>query len=345
MAKSSLKAYILWLFFGCLGIHHFYLNRTFQGVIWLSTFGGFTFGWLADIFRIPEYVAAANEEPPYMERLGLEMRHSKKPPLCSYLIRILWLIIVGSIFRSYMYMLLPDSMPAVVYCVLIPIGNIIGFYLVMNIGRMECSLKDCVRYAYLGQVVEWYVSKNVTHPGMFSIHLPSVILFLFSRKWNKQPIKTSFYHKAKWYIGTCIVLSAVVTCGAYFHLKIEVDGEIIYLRDGVKNFRNSPAWNEFKSIMSEFWTDYQSNGWENASHKFYQRADLEGESHALEIMGLQEGCTTSEIKKRFREMSMKWHPDKHPGDTKQVAQDKFIEMENARETLLKIAARRERKRY
>ena len=345
MAKSNFVAYILWFFFGCLGIHHFYLDRTYQGVIWLSTFGGFTLGWFADLFRIPEYVTAANEEVPYMERLGLEMRHSKRPPFCSNIFRILWLIIIGSIFRSYMYMVLPHSLPAAVYCLLIPIGNIIGFYLVMNIGRMECKLKDCAGYAYLGQMVEWHMTNNVTHPGMFSIHIPAVILFIFSRKWNRHPIRTDFGYKAKWYIGTCVLLFAVMGCGAYFNLKIEVDGETIYLRDGVKNFMNSPAWSEFKTMMYEFWYDYQSEGWDNASHNFFQKADLEGEAHALEIMGLKEGCTTSEIKKRFRDLSKKWHPDQHPSSSKLEAQEKFIEIETAKETLLKIANRRERKKY
>ena len=345
MAKSNLTAYILWLFFGCLGIHHFYLDRTYQGVIWLSTFGGFSLGWLADIFRIPEYVTAANEEVPYMERLGMEMRHSKKPPLCSNIFRILWLIIVAAIFRSYMYALLPESMPPVIYCLLVPIGSVIGFYLVMNIGRMECSLKDCVRYAYLGQLSEWYMTKNVTHPGLFSVILPSVFLFVLSRKWNRQPIKRSLCHKAKWYIGTCVLLSAMMSSGAYFHLKIEIDGETIYLRDGVRNFMNSPAWYELKSIMYDLWYDYRSEGWENASNKFILKADFEGEAHALQVMELREGCNSSEIKKKFRELSKIWHPDQHPGDTKLEAQEKFIEIEKAKETLLKIASRRELKRH
>lgn len=54
--KSVTIAYILWLFFGCLGIHRFYLGKTVTGVIWLLTVGLFFVGWLVDLFLIPGMV-------------------------------------------------------------------------------------------------------------------------------------------------------------------------------------------------------------------------------------------------------------------------------------------------
>ena len=35
MAKSLIISYILWFFGGFVGLHHFYLNRTTQGFLWL----------------------------------------------------------------------------------------------------------------------------------------------------------------------------------------------------------------------------------------------------------------------------------------------------------------------
>ena len=40
-AKSKLVAYLLWFFLGWAGIHHFYLRRYHQGILWLTSFGGF----------------------------------------------------------------------------------------------------------------------------------------------------------------------------------------------------------------------------------------------------------------------------------------------------------------
>ncbi|KAL0487772.1 TM2 domain-containing protein [Acrasis kona] len=57
--KSMLVAYLLWFFLGFLGIHRFYLNRTFTGLLWLFTGGLLGFGLLIDICLIPGMV---NEE-------------------------------------------------------------------------------------------------------------------------------------------------------------------------------------------------------------------------------------------------------------------------------------------
>ena len=40
MAKYAAVAYLLWLFLGWAGVHHFYLGRRRQGVLWLTSFSG-----------------------------------------------------------------------------------------------------------------------------------------------------------------------------------------------------------------------------------------------------------------------------------------------------------------
>lgn len=70
--KSTLVAYLLWLFLGTLGIHHFYMGNTLLGIVYiilgiigwgmtlsgLLPLGGAAFallgiGLLLDLFRIP----------------------------------------------------------------------------------------------------------------------------------------------------------------------------------------------------------------------------------------------------------------------------------------------------
>ena len=46
-----------------------------------------------------------------------------------------------------------------------------------------------------------------------------------------------------------------------------------------------------------------------------------------EVLGLQKGASDNDIKKAFRKMAMKYHPDKNPGD--KVAGDKFKEINEA----------------
>lgn len=48
---SMTVAYILWLFGGIFGLHHLYLGRDGQALIWWLSWGGYIFGWLGDSGR------------------------------------------------------------------------------------------------------------------------------------------------------------------------------------------------------------------------------------------------------------------------------------------------------
>jgi molecular chaperone DnaJ len=50
-----------------------------------------------------------------------------------------------------------------------------------------------------------------------------------------------------------------------------------------------------------------------------------------EVLGLQRGATADEVKKAYRQMAVKYHPDKNPGD--KTAEEKFKELGEAYEVL------------
>lgn len=60
-------AYVLWLFFGALGVHQFYLGKTGRAVSYLFTLGWLTIGLWIDLFTLPSQVRKINE----MRRAGL----------------------------------------------------------------------------------------------------------------------------------------------------------------------------------------------------------------------------------------------------------------------------------
>jgi len=59
--KSLIVTYLLWLFLGWLGVHHFYLRRDRHAFVWLWTLGGCCgIGWFLELFRLHSYVELAN---------------------------------------------------------------------------------------------------------------------------------------------------------------------------------------------------------------------------------------------------------------------------------------------
>jgi TM2 domain-containing membrane protein YozV len=58
--KKLWVAYLLWFFFGFLGIHKFYLGKPVAGILYILTAGLFFIGWFLDLFTIPSQVDLYN---------------------------------------------------------------------------------------------------------------------------------------------------------------------------------------------------------------------------------------------------------------------------------------------
>lgn len=58
--KELWVAYLLWLFFGLLGVHKFYLEKWVMGLLYFFTCGFFFIGWFIDLFTLPSQVERYN---------------------------------------------------------------------------------------------------------------------------------------------------------------------------------------------------------------------------------------------------------------------------------------------
>ena len=79
---------------------------------------------------------------------------------------------------------------------------------------------------------------------------------------------------------------------------------------------------DFESIKSMFFVNENSN-----SEKWYK------------ILGLTKDATDSEVKKGYRKMASKYHPDKLSGvseDIKKLTQEKFLTVKEAYDQIMKI---------
>ena len=61
------------------------------------------------------------------------------------------------------------------------------------------------------------------------------------------------------------------------------------------------------------------------------------ESEAYEILGLSMTVTLDQVKERFRELALRWHPDKNDSAIKKECERKFVRINQAYETIMGAA--------
>lgn len=76
--KSLLITYLLWMFGGIFGLHHFYLKRDRHAFVWWTTLGGYVVGWFIEVFMLPKYVRDVNGDPTEIKELISTIVRNKK---------------------------------------------------------------------------------------------------------------------------------------------------------------------------------------------------------------------------------------------------------------------------
>ena len=335
--KSLLLTYILWLFVGWLGLHHFYLGRDLHAFIWWSTFGGvFGVGWFRDLWRVPDYVDDANEEASYVEQFKQKVKRGTPQFNVS---RFVGQMLVGYFYGFLIRIAIPEHYPTWATGVVVPFGVAVGVYLVGNVGRETGDFKIPLFVCYVSNVVMACIIQQ--EPGIMYIALFSAIAFQNYRKFRverppKRGICKRFFTIC---LGGCLVTGLWVSFLYHNASVVTEDGETIKLRDAVNHLFNSPLWKEFKDVLWQLYTEGQKQGWENMYDDFVRAFDPTGEQNALNVLNLTQSATQEEIKKRYKQLAREWHPDKYKGD-KETAQKRFMEIQEAYEILSTIKAKR-----
>ena len=335
--KSLLVTYIIWLMWGWFGLHHFYLGRDIQAFIWWSTIGGFFgLGWFRDLWRIPEYVDDANDEAYFVEELKRKIRLRKEPAFS--VTRFAGQMLVGYFYGILVRLAIPEEakwLPSL----LVPLGVAVGVYLVGNVGRERGDFKYPLVGAFLSYAALAFLTSD--EPGNMYVALIAAICFQNHREFRKEKPPTKTLCKRVQYLAVgVVVISCLWSSFLYFNAQVTTeDGETVKLRDAVNHFFQSPVWLEFKDVFWGLYEEGQRSGWDNVYEEFVKALDPRGEKNAYRILGLTEDATQEEIKKRYKKLAVKWHPDRNQNN-KEEAQQKFMEIQEAYEILSNIKTRR-----
>lgn len=337
MAKWSIVAYALWLLFGFTGLHHLYLGRDRQAILWITSFGGiFGLGWLVDFGRIPAYVRESSTDPAYVQLQTAYMNLHRSPPICSNVRRILAQVLFGYFYRGLVYSAIPEdlSSPALI-CLLAPLGTAFGTYMVSNVGGIRSHYMYAVLGAYTGEFL-FGEPRLVSHAPLFSAGV-GMLFSTFGWKHRRHRVKRHVCRRLAVWLLFGALFTSLCFSGLYFNAYVETDdGETVKVREAVGNFFNSEAWRNFKASFWKIWHELRKEGWDGARRSFINLADITGEDGALQTLGLEEGATMKEIKDRYQKLVKQWHPDRHQGDSegdKLYAQERFMEIRKAYEVL------------
>jgi len=351
MAKSLILTYIFWLFGGAFGLHHVYLGRFKQAFLyWCLPGGYFGGGWIRDLWRIPEYVRDANNDPGFLASLSEKMRTMSKPPF--KFVRFVAMVITSNLFSNLVQMALPSPKdelgPGIDFRLLAhllaPVASAVGIWIVGNIGRESGSLKWPLLGCILTSPLHFGFFGDTLRINYTFVTISGIILFQWkSKSWRRKIEKPMPAWKRLLILFLCCGLySSLWVSYIYFNLRIVTkDGDEIRFRDAVGNFVKSPAFQQFSNNVADLWSHMRQEGFGAAWEKLIISLDPLGETNALKVLDLPKGASQPEIKARYRELSKKWHPDRiKEEELKAEAHDRFVEIQQAYETLSDIKTKR-----
>jgi len=348
MAKSLILTYVFWLVGGAVGLHHVYLGRFKQAFLyWCMPGGYFGAGWFRDLWRIPEYVRDANNDPDFLADLSEKVRTWSKPPF--KFVRFLAMTVASNLFATLAQIALPgpkdDLGPGIDFglasMVLAPAASAFGIWVVGNVGREQGPFKWPLLGCLLAAPLHFSPHTRVNYT---LVTLSGIILFHWkSKSWRRTIEKPMPAWKRLLLLFLCCgIYSSLWGSYIYFNLKIVTkDGDEIRFRDAAGNFIKSPAFQQFAANVADLFGHMRDEGFWSAWEKLIISLDPLGETHALKVLDLKKGSSQAEIKARYRELSKKWHPDRIKEETEKAeAHERFVEIQQAYETLSDIKTRR-----
>jgi DnaJ family protein C protein 22 len=326
--KSGVIAYGLWLLsgFGVLGLHHLYLGDDRKAFLWLVTGGGFGLAALRDLFMIPRYCRDVVDD----------QTRRKSFPLLG-----------GAFVFSYFFgrvavlalcnpMLLEENEWVAVVVRAVACG--VAAHLTVSSGnRAVVSFLPIVAVSAVCQAVILLLPPMETYH--WASYIPSVqtvgALSAAAAAYRKRDFRHTWKRSESYlvvrvlriavggllvlaFVGLAVLLNARIT-------EVNTNGEertvkYHYLHEIVWD---EASWDTFVNYLAEWIVNMEE------IRRF--TADEVDEASAYAIMGLKEGASMGEVKKRFRVLAKEMHPDHVRGTPAEIkaSADKFAKMQTA----------------
>jgi len=335
-------AYCLLLACGPTGLHLAYVGRKKQAAIWACTFGGFFVGVLRDVFCLPRYVREANGNEDAVKKLKKDILDSPKPKwrfarlLCEFFVGAFMGFWLSCCDELGVFLDVEPSLVSQVFCVL---GVTFGVWLAGCVGNEQVSFVQALVAASFTNAflfINGYeeLSKNSPLTKLTSAHTVSFFAMVAAnfgsgRSWRKGVVE-GMQEKKLVKSGRFTILrnlcyiSFVVACfaplvgyGTYSYGSFDIDDanggkKTVSVKFCVDQFfdEHMDEWQEIKGALNQVYTRIQNDGFQTFFNEIMKSTPYYAESKALGIMGLEKGADQNAIRKRFRKLSLQYHPDR-----------------------------------
>lgn len=347
MRKFCSIAFLLWLFGGLLGLHHFYLGRDKHGFLWATTFGGFFIGWIKEFSSLATYTEEAN--------IGYPRRAGRRPLLWSKLHRIVGFVLFGLFYRMLVINAIPNDIQYYRYLLALlgPIGVTFGTYMVSNVGHIYCPLKYPLIGAYVGELFfGQQIHLLVGESNSLLAVSTSGLCCLIGWRERQRRVNMKCHHRFLLWTGLGLLIIGLWCCYGYHNAEVYVEDldQNVKLREIISKFLNSPEWAELRHLIIELIVTLWDTGgnFEKVWSILQQDVAMSQVLSSLEVLGfnrtvnIEEEITEKILKEHYRKLVRVWHPDKHLPDKKEEAQTKFIEIKEAYETVEKYLKKKKK---
>uniref|UniRef100_F6Y900 DnaJ homolog subfamily C member 22 n=1 Tax=Monodelphis domestica TaxID=13616 RepID=F6Y900_MONDO len=331
MAKRLLVTYALWAIGGPAGLHHLYLRRDSHALLWMLTLGGGGLGWLLEFWKLPSFVAQANQVQ------GQKKSHEELIPSLSPL-RFMAQILVG-IYFGFMALIGLSFMTSF-YIVGLPLAVGLGVLLVATVGNQTSDFKSTLGAAFLTSPL--FYGRPI---AILPISLAASITAQRHRRY-KAPLKTETLTLRLYRLGLAylaftgpIAYSTFCNMANTIQLGTETLGSFLYWFTLFPVF--SCVMESILILPYRIWLlvgnpnsgSFSFQEWEKI-FEFVRSFQNEKQQLAYQVLGLSDGATSDEINRSYRELVKIWHPD-HNQHQVEEAERHFLEIQAAYEILSK----------
>uniref|UniRef100_A0A2M4BPM7 DnaJ homolog subfamily C member 22 n=1 Tax=Anopheles marajoara TaxID=58244 RepID=A0A2M4BPM7_9DIPT len=342
--KSLVVAYLLWLFGGVFGVHHFYLRQDRRAFLWWSTLGYFGIGWLAEVLQIPAMVRDANDDPRFVKEFNQLLRTNRKPPFSTG--RFLLAIMIGYWWGQMIMIAIPQTMFfGLDWGFLhwaIPFGVALGVWTVGNMGREKGVFWHCLVASY-GSYLSRYFLLDEAYWFTTMAFCCAFAFDHFSKEWNLEvPKRKRMARRLITLTAAAAIYLSLWGCFVYFNGTItDSEGDEVPVHEALYNFLKSPWWTDLKQTLYDTLQFAKHHGWSEVWKQIIDSMDADGEQNAYKVLGLSATASQNEINTLCRSLAKETHPDKVKDESKRrAAEERFMEIQQACEVLSKTRRKR-----